>query len=192
MGSYKTHGIDGQRFSRLTVIKEDAGRNHAKLVMSECECDCGVTKLIARARLMRGHTQSCGCLNLEKASGRINSARDAFYEDHDYTDGALGSVYHYYKRNAKRRSLDFGLSRVEFIEIIQQSCYYCGDVWSMSKATPSGDVKYNGIDRVDNSHGYGIWNTVACCKNCNTAKGSMTHHEFTGWVNKVITHLKLN
>lgn len=191
MGNLKTYNIEGQKFGRLLVLVEDAGRNHTKLVMSECQCDCGNTVTISRARLMSGHTKSCGCLNSEKATDRINTARDLFYSSHDYTDGALGSVYQYYKRNAKRRGLVFDLTRAEFIGISQQPCDYCGTIGSMSKDRPSGEVSYNGIDRVDNDSGYVLRNVVSCCKNCNTAKGAMTTDEFKQWISIVYEHLNL-
>jgi hypothetical protein len=50
----------GDRFSRLTIIKEVEQRNKARFFL--CRCDCGVEKEIRLALLRNGHTKSCGCL----------------------------------------------------------------------------------------------------------------------------------
>lgn len=36
----------------------------------------------------------------------------------------------------------------------------------------------NGIDRLDNSKGYTLGNTVSCCKGHNTMKSSLSTNEF--------------
>lgn len=56
----------GERFGRLTVIKE-AGRDKHKNVRWECLCDCGGTSTCTTNTLRRGHSKSCGCLQKEVA-----------------------------------------------------------------------------------------------------------------------------
>lgn len=58
--------LTGQRFGRLTVIKQYgvAKSGHA---LWDCKCDCGNTKIISSNQL-RGLTRSCGCLQREKAA----------------------------------------------------------------------------------------------------------------------------
>jgi 5-methylcytosine-specific restriction endonuclease McrA len=41
------------------------------------------------------------------------------------------------------------------------------------------------MDRVDSDRGYSITNVVACCWDCNRAKGSLTTEEFLAWVARV-------
>lgn len=59
----------GQIFGRLTVIQEDNTRSggHVKWL---CKCNCGNPNLISvsGAHLRNNHTQSCGCLQKEKAA----------------------------------------------------------------------------------------------------------------------------
>lgn len=66
--------LTGQRFGRLTVIREHpepyrspAGKPTRRWV---CRCDCGreVTVLQNSLTAKGGHAQSCGCLQKEKAS----------------------------------------------------------------------------------------------------------------------------
>ena len=58
----------GQRFGRLTVIKDLGSKNNRKLWL--CKCDCGNLKECTTTALRRkdGNTQSCGCLQKERTS----------------------------------------------------------------------------------------------------------------------------
>lgn len=64
----KKLNLIGQRFGRLTVIKEHKkGTNYYWI----CRCDCGnITKPIYAPSLKRGLTKSCGCINSEKVIER--------------------------------------------------------------------------------------------------------------------------
>lgn len=62
--------LTGKVFHRLTVKKE-AGRDRYGLAMWECECSCGATVVVRDRDLRTGNSKSCGCLNLEKATKKI-------------------------------------------------------------------------------------------------------------------------
>ena len=51
----------GQRFGKLTVLKE-AGRNNLKKVLWRCRCDCGNELSVVSGSLVTGNTTSCGCV----------------------------------------------------------------------------------------------------------------------------------
>ena len=62
----KIKDMTGQRFGRLTVIRladEQVPGGSARWV---CRCECGTEKTITRGQLIRGETNSCGCLRKEK------------------------------------------------------------------------------------------------------------------------------
>lgn len=59
--------LTGQKFGRLIVIK-DSGQRKNRQVVWECKCDCGKTTYVVGQALRNGHTQSCGCLQAERAS----------------------------------------------------------------------------------------------------------------------------
>lgn len=59
--------MSGQRFGRLVVI-ERAPNEPGEKSKWRCLCDCGEEKIIARGGLVRGTTQSCGCLHREITS----------------------------------------------------------------------------------------------------------------------------
>lgn len=51
----------GQKFGRLTVLKDSGQRDNNCQVMWECECECGNIILVPTRRLTYGTTKSCGC-----------------------------------------------------------------------------------------------------------------------------------
>lgn len=52
----------------------------------------------------------------------------------------------------------------------------------------NNELTYNGIDRLDNSKGYTIDNSVACCSKCNIAKGTDTKEEYIARCKAVSNH----
>ncbi len=49
--------IEGQKFNMLTILKE---LGHGNIL---CRCDCGNTKIMNKANVIRGYSKSCGCLH---------------------------------------------------------------------------------------------------------------------------------
>ncbi|MFD1268101.1 hypothetical protein [Paenibacillus motobuensis] len=60
--------ITGQRYGRLTVLKEVEPRGYVRVFL--CRCDCGNEKEITMPQLRSGKAKSCGCLNRERTSAR--------------------------------------------------------------------------------------------------------------------------
>lgn len=57
--------LQGQRFGRLTVLRDSGKRNDKNTVIWTCLCSCGNFIDVLSIRLKGGHTRSCGCLNRE-------------------------------------------------------------------------------------------------------------------------------
>lgn len=58
--------LTGRRFGRLLVIRKticDPKGNGRRLTAWECACDCGRSTTLQPAKLLSGHTRSCGCLH---------------------------------------------------------------------------------------------------------------------------------
>lgn len=55
--------LTGNRYGRLTVLKENGKRG--KNILWLCRCDCGHEINAVACNLKNGHTQSCGCLQKE-------------------------------------------------------------------------------------------------------------------------------
>ena len=76
----------GQRFGRLTVIKRiDRTTANKKSYYWLCQCDCGNFKEVPTINLTSGHTQSCGCLQLDthliNITGQKFNKLTALYKD---------------------------------------------------------------------------------------------------------------
>jgi hypothetical protein len=177
--------LKNQKIGRLKIIKrgEDyisPGGFHR--IQWLCQCDCGNTKLIASSSLLSGGTKSCGCLARERTSEITKGG---------YGNSALNHIYYSYIKSAKKRNLNFDLSKEYFVELINENCYYCNcrpkqiskNLWN------NGDYIYNGIDRVDSSKGYMIGNVVPCCGQCNRAKNSLPLNEFVDWIKSIHNNL---
>jgi len=57
----KIVNLIGEKFGRLEVVSQGPNNKHGQKSWN-CSCDCGNTKTVITARLLSGHTRSCGCL----------------------------------------------------------------------------------------------------------------------------------
>jgi hypothetical protein len=62
--------LTGKQFGRLNIVSRS--KNKGKHVQWHCKCECGGTKIATTTNIVRGLTQSCGCLHKEAIS-KINS-----------------------------------------------------------------------------------------------------------------------
>ncbi len=63
---YLIHDLSGQVFTRLTVIKRVELERKKPYFL--CVCECGTEKIVRSDKLRSGNTQSCGCLQKERAT----------------------------------------------------------------------------------------------------------------------------
>jgi hypothetical protein len=63
----KIRDLTGQKFGRLTVVK-DSGKRIDHGVVWECDCDCGKKAFVISRNLTNKLSKSCGCLRKEKTS----------------------------------------------------------------------------------------------------------------------------
>lgn len=67
----------GKRFGKLTVVAREASKNgKAKWL---CQCDCGGTTITDSNHLISGHTQSCGCIGIERIKN-LNKGKSLTYD----------------------------------------------------------------------------------------------------------------
>lgn len=156
-----------QRFGRLIALEPLEKRIRGGVCWL-CQCDCGNRIECNASDLQRHPNKSCGCLKKEQAK-----------------EVWLNNLMYQYVYDAKRRGLDFALTREEFDDLISKKCHYCGGLPSNLKSTRTLKRSYNGIDRMNNKLGYAIANCVSCCYQCNWAKGNMSLDEFYSWIKSV-------
>ena len=171
MGGRKIINEVGNRYGELTVLEyiskyiTPKGR-HADSIWL-CKCSCGNYTETMGTNLRKGFTRSCRTCGNKRQAKAISLPEG---------EAAFNYVYAEYKRSAKRRKHKWALSKTQFRKLTQGSCTYCGSKPSniIEKSDLNGPYIYNGIDRIDNSKGYVPNNCTACCRNCNTQKGSIT------------------
>jgi hypothetical protein len=106
----------------------------------------------------------------------------------------LGHLYGLYRRKARKRKIEFKLSLAQFRKLTKSPCWLCGAEpaarYVRSKAYASEPYIYNGIDRVENGHGYTSKNAAACCWKCNQMKGARTILEFVTHLYRIIDNIE--
>ena len=85
-----------------------------------------------------------------------------------------------YVRSAKKRNIDWNISKDEFESYWGKNCHYCGE-----------KIDGIGIDRIDSNIGYVTSNIVPCCYQCNIIKMDYTYDEFIGKIIQIYNNLKL-
>lgn len=183
----------GLKFGRLTAIKIK-GRVKSGATWL-CKCDCGGTKIVPRPMLISKITMSCGCLKKDSLEFLASSRKLPLGEK------PKRDLLAAYKASAKKRKLPFSLTMDEFERLTKQNCFYCEmEPKLIRKNTRHKRLPrlrddtyiYNGIDRVDNTIGYTIKNTVTCCKMCNYSKNKNTQKYFIDWIETAYKNLKRN
>lgn len=184
--------LTGQRFGKWLVLsRNDEDDKHGNVRWS-CLCDCGKLVTVIGCSLRNGRSASCGCDFQEKMS-LLGKRRRLLKPG----ERVLKALYKNYTNRSKINNREFTLSLDKFKELINSNCYYCGREPSQiisgkrrierkggSVNKEYGDLIYNGIDRVDNTEGYTEFNSVPCCKQCNTKKSNI---DIT-WILKILNH----
>lgn len=187
--------LAGKRFGRLVVIKREENGKHG-ITRWLCKCDCGNETTKIRPYFKKSPIPSCGCADKERKIGNKYSLNNKNHNKNPTFEGFSGTLFGHYKRQSKRRRLEFSLSLEFFREIIKKECIYCGKLGNniLNQGGHGGRRQYaiftfTGIDRIDSSKGYSENNCVPCCKTCNYAKRIMTQQEFYDWIDRVYNHI---
>jgi len=171
----------GTRCGNLVVLEKIVNANKTNRTYWRCRCDCG-NELFAWGPQLRGSKKRPGttkcheCRDLEfRKLGIDERTPDTLFR------GLLGD----YRRRAKSLGLEFSLTLDLMKTLTTANCHYCGCLPFAVRKKHSQRLKYNGLDRVDNTLGYTADNVVACCKFCNQAKMNRSLPEFLDWITRV-------
>lgn len=108
----------------------------------------------------------------------------------------LNWLFSNYRKEAKNRELPFELTREQFKTFVKQACHYCGieprlrHFSTYDRVGGATHAHANGIDRRDNTIGYTLANSVACCTVCNLAKSSLPVEDFEQWILRAAKHIQ--
>lgn len=183
----KAAQLIGKRFTRLLVMARHGSQKSGNSVNATwlCRCDCGAQLIATTNNLTRRGTESCGCLQKERARKPRGVA-------------GFNDLYASYKAAAAKRNYAFLLSKEDFKKLTESVCYYCGAPPAAVHVAHHDRSKesiqhesyvFNGVDRVENSLGYTPENSVACCKFCNISKRERSIPEFSEWAKRLVENL---
>lgn len=169
--------LTGKKFGKLTAISYEYGsyrKGARKRWYWKCKCDCGEECYKTEHDLIIAGQQECRTCarkhNLEAITLPDNAAK-------------WNREYRVAKKNAAARNYSFELTLEEFRHLCESRCNYCGEE---PHEHSSGLIK-NGVDRLDNTMGYTLENSVPCCPMCNTMK---LHYSLEEWLQKMEQILK--
>ena len=173
----------GTRSGLLVVIKKLNQVNGRQKWL--CQCDCGKTKETFTRNIQRQVTTHCGCKTFENMSKAITLPEN---------QAAWNNLFSQYKGNAKRKNLEFTLTKEELFNLCKSKCHYCGmePQRLLRFNRPEFEESFNGIDRKDNSIGYTFSNSISCCTLCNYMKKTMNYEDFLDHIHKIYFNLLVN
>lgn len=177
--------LQGRKYGEWTVISFVSTKS--RNVIWSCRCSCGVVRDVSLRNLRSGASRSCGHvfystiaeLFPERSKMRIRGRKRT---------AKLDVLYDYFN-GARQRSLLWALNEAEFDNLTSSDCHYCGAEPNNERVSKRGDsFIYNGIDRLNNTLGYTLENSVPCCRWCNRAKNISSVDEFVAHCAKVALH----
>src|SRR5579859_371533 len=158
----------GRQFGFWTVEAEDTPFEGKRRFT--CRCICGTLRPVLLESLQSTASQHCGCMRLRARK----------------SDSAFRILLAEYRRNDAAQRLGFTLTYEHVKLLTSSACFYFGREPFRVKATRLGNVYvYNGIDRMDNRHGYIQGNVVPCCWPCNNMKGARSTQEFLADIRRI-------
>jgi hypothetical protein len=87
-------------------------------------------------------------------------------------------MMHLYRKGAEKRGLPFEITLEYLTEHLwQKPCSYCGCA-----------IRTMGLDRVNNTEGYTITNTIPCCSTCNFMKLKSSREDFIAKCRQIVAY----
>lgn len=167
-GCYKSEGLIGKKFNKLTVIKKLDTKRY-DLYEYECLCDCGNKKILTSYDVRSGRYVSCGCVS--KLLGR-NHPTWRGYEDISLL------FFNSIKSSAIKRNIDFKIT-IEYLWnlfILQnKKCALSGTDLILNGYKAKGNAS---VDRINSDVGYVEGNVQWVYKDINIMKNGYSNNYF--------------
>ncbi len=173
--------LAGTRIGSVTVISMAEGKEHTYQNWL-ARCDCG-------NEFVNGSYKFSNAIKDEKnltCKSCAPTGRPRIADNGAHVNYAFAR----YIKGAQARNIDFFISKEEFRKLIESDCKYCGVAPEAKKThvNLTGEYNWTGVDRVDNSKGYTLENSVPCCHRCNFAKADRDVDEFLEWASRIYLH----
>lgn len=176
-------GYENKTYKVVRINLERSNQNKKRIYYDVICKNCGV-KLTLRWDAIIADTKNGKC---SKCCGNnVIPTKNAVYN----------VLYNSYKQNAIMRNFNFELTKQDFIKIVSQNCFYCGEspheMQSLKRYNKTRiPILTNGIDRKDSNAGYTVENCVPCCEMCNRMKLNYDINTFYQHIDKIYQHKSL-
>lgn len=177
----------GKTIGNLHIQDYTEIKNGRRSYILQCTCGKqvrGTNDSVKRAEVTLKQQGVSGCMNCIRKARALNKCAN---------DGSYRDIFVRYKKGAKTRKLDWGLTYEQAVSLFKGSCVYCGEepkhTYSRSKYYK---VPYNGIDRIDTTQGYFYDNCASSCRACNVSKHEMSVKDFLNHVKKIYDFQRLS
>lgn len=177
--------IKGDKYGKLTVI--DFSHRNSRHLYWKCLCDCGKETMQCTTNLRQGKVVSCGCYRNELAILRLPTPKIKFEKG----IASFNVLYKNYQHGAKKRNIEFRLTKENFKDLTSSNCYYCAiePQKEISRRGTNGSYRYNGVDRLDSNGAYEESNCVPCCSDCNLLKMDLSLEKFLQQIKKIYNNI---
>ena len=192
--------MTGKTYNNWYVI--EYSHTKGKITYWKCRCELCKKEYIVDGRNVRsGRSKSCvTCAREVTREANKGMRKVGDRTKYPVEETPWRYLMTRYKKDAKRRGIEFDLSFNTFKTLTTSNCNYCGIEPSKTVNTlknhklseerkAQGTITYNGIDRIDSSKDYVEENVTSCCSICNTAKLNMSVQEFKEWINRIHSNI---
>jgi len=180
----------GKKFGRLVVLERAAvrkGRQYWK-----CLCACGSYVEVFTKNLRSGHTQSCGCLQQERAAQ--NKHRKGKRPGNWKGEGGMsGSHWGRILWAARSRGLKISVTHKYCVALLNKQgerCALTGEPLRFPAIGEPLSATTASLDRIDSTKGYTPDNVQWVHKGIQRMKSDLSHEDFLKWCQKVVEYAR--
>lgn len=140
--TYNFNNLTGRRFGRLTVISYAGCRK--KKSYWNCVCDCKTERIVPYSCLANGHSQSCGCLHVERR----------FANDYNRKHGKCRTPIYKIWHGIKSRCLENNENCAKYYDRGIKVCQRWSESFDAFESDMGPRPPGTSIDRIDNNGNY--------------------------------------
>jgi hypothetical protein len=176
----------GQKFGRLTIIKEESiMKNKKSNIIATCECECGGSKTADRYGIVSGKTTSCGCFRKEVTIAFNKTKKkppgELKCDDRRY------SMFHNAQYRAKKKDIPFTI-KIEDI-VIPEVCPLLNI--SLVSTSDCNDPRNPSLDQIVPGKGYTPDNIQVISYRANVLKWNASVEELETLIENMKMHSAL-
>lgn len=173
--------LTGQKFGKLTVIREREYLNQKQQAVWLCQCECGNCRWYTTNQLSMGGSTHCGC-SRPPAHNR------------DLVGEIFAQFWGHVTRGAKDRDIPFDITREEAWELFLEQDRKCAlsgvELFFYKDWKKRSEQQTASLDRIDSYKGYSKENCQWVHKDVNKMKHVYSVEEYYIWCKRVVEHME--